>query len=95
MSEPADASAPAGSLSAGGEGGARCGSCGARIIWATNTAGNRVPLDAEPVSETGAGLYALLWPDDGRSAPRAIHAPPMYLTHMATCPNAAKWRRRG
>jgi hypothetical protein len=93
LSEPSDASAPGGSLSAERPANLRCRSCGAAILWALTPAGRRVPLDAEPVEyEAPAGRYAVLWPADG-GTPVAVHRPALYLTHFATCPNAASHRK--
>lgn len=81
-----------------------CRSCGASITWAVAESGKRIPVDAQPVAngnlrlsqEPGDGSFTiqrarvtgstidLLDPtDDGAR----------YVSHYATCPDAADWRR--
>lgn len=74
---------------------ATCRSCEAEIVWALTEHGRKIPLDAQPAEN---GTFALSIPPDGGD-PGAIHAPkvaapgPRYLSHFATCPNAAEHRR--
>lgn len=93
MSEPADASAPAGSPTAERPANLRCSSCGAPIFWACLPSGKRAPFDADPVeAEAPVGCYAMLWRDGGEP-PWAIHRPALWRSHFATCPNAAQHRK--
>lgn len=69
-----------------------CRSCGADVIWAKTPAGKSIPLDP------GARRYggnidlvegvALVIPKDERAG-----AGMLYVSHFATCVNAAKHRR--
>ena len=80
----------------------RCRSCEAHIIWARNQQTERLmPLDAKPVT-TGTLLLDPP-PRDGREpvlvtsthplyAARVGAGEPLYLSHFATCPNAAAHR---
>lgn len=69
-----------------------CRSCGAQIIWAVTASGSKMPVDAEPVengnlilrkteSESGPILVAIISPDGD------------YVSHFATCLNAAEHRK--
>lgn len=74
-----------------------CRSCGAPIKWAVTTAGRRIPIDAAP-SEKG---NITLQPGFVGGDPVAIIDLPLfdaargpkYLTHFASCKDAALWRR--
>lgn len=77
---------------------ATCRSCGAALVWRRTAKGNAIPLDAEPVSD-GNVL------DAGEDSPVVIlavgglvplDAPAgvLRVSHLATCPDAAKCRRR-
>lgn len=70
-----------------------CRSCGAEIIWAETVNGKRIPLDAEPNSE---GTFDLSEPIPG-CTPEATYTKkgtaPELMSHFATCPEAASWRR--
>lgn len=68
-----------------------CSSCGAPIRWAMTANGKPMPLDFEPVSNGnvvvrhGRAIIAgmtILEPNELR-----------YVSHFATCPNAASHRR--
>lgn len=81
--------------------GATCRSCGARIVWAVTSAGRRMPVDRES-SEAGtvslvvgaAGdLLALVLKGEGIRLARK-HEHPLHTAHFATCPEAAKHRRK-
>lgn len=78
---------------------ARCFSCGAEIVWAVTTKGNRMPVDAQPSSD---GNILLERRPDGAliavvSEPGGLELPglaaPRYKSHFATCPNASEHRR--
>lgn len=67
-----------------------CSSCGAPIVWGLTAAGERLPLDAEPLDVRGLFMR-------DRFSGRAITlelAYPVHRTHFATCPNAASHRKR-
>lgn len=73
---------------------AKCRSCGAAIIWAKTESGRSMPLDAEPVDPTRVNTTCIL--DRGVARFGAIDGPsgePRYVSHFATCPNAARHRR--
>jgi len=69
---------------------ARCKSCDAEIIWAVTEAGNRIPIDAEPI-ERPPNQFLLVEIDNEVVAHRAVE--PLYITHFATCPHADEHRR--
>ena len=71
-----------------------CRTCGAEIIWAKTRTGKSMPLDAIPVGQDVEGTCLL---EDGIAYFGAFdHKPdaPRYVSHFATCPNAAKHRRK-
>lgn len=73
---------------------ANCRSCGAPIVWAHTVGGMRLPVDLALVAggnvvldrTPGVGLVATYTKPDPAIA--------RYLSHFATCPDAAEWRRR-
>lgn len=64
----------------------KCRGCGADIIWAVTESGKRMPID--PKSEKRLVLMGR----DGNRGPLAM-ARDTYMSHFATCPNAADFRR--
>jgi hypothetical protein len=67
-----------------------CSSCGAAIIWVVMyPSGARMPLDAKPIG--GLIKIELGFPDTGHA--RGKDSEPLYLSHFATCPNAAQHRK--
>lgn len=83
----------------------RCSSCQAPIIWAEFKAtGTRAPLDAEPVPDgnlaiaswrpDGTALIVLADTVQGGQLALDTAPPERWVTHFATCPNAAEHRRR-
>lgn len=71
--------------------------CGASIFFALSTVGKAMPIDAEPVV---GGNLMLSQTNDGKlvasvdNAASALLLPePRYVSHFATCPDAAKFRR--
>ena len=79
-----------------------CDSCGATIIWAVTTTGERMAVDAEPVKGGNVLLVGDEW-----AAPTAkvidmwtfvkepqLQSLPRYVAHLTTCPGARKRRRR-
>jgi hypothetical protein len=71
---------------------AQCRSCDALIQWAETLDGNFMPLDLD-ATPTGTLVVingkVRLATDDDRRLRR-----PLYVSHFATCPQAAKWRRQ-
>lgn len=74
-----------------------CRSCGAAIIWATMPSGKKNPLDAEPSLIGNVRLG-----DGGTAAPlrdaeilkAREDGEALYISHFATCQNAAQHRRK-
>lgn len=67
---------------------ATCKSCGAEIIWAVTANGKRMPLDAKHSS--GFTIEGIA---DAREGTPLIASSRVYISHFATCPNAAEHRR--
>ncbi len=75
-----------------------CGSCGAPIRWGVTYSGKRMPIDPEPSELGNVRVFG-----DGRCAALGLTdieayrlaGIPLYLSHFATCPHAARHRRRG
>ena len=63
---------------------ANCRSCGAAIIWATTTAGKRMPLDPKPIS-VAIG--------EGVTNGGTVEIRRGYVSHFATCPSADQHRK--
>lgn len=79
----------------------RCTSCGAPIRWVVTKRGRRMPLDPDQNSERGnvkpctvggETVWAVLAGNELASA-RANHEE-LYVSHFATCPNAAAHRTK-
>ena len=74
----------------------KCRSCGRPIIWTITTKGKRMPVDANPDPNGNIALDELA---DGTvrasvTGPSpALITEPRYMSHFATCPEAARWRR--
>jgi hypothetical protein len=86
-----------------------CRSCGADVVFVVTTGAHLMPIDAVPVAEgnvvlTGRHVFSV----GGARGPEArvelagqlsldalveTEAPPRYLPHFATCPEADDWRR--
>jgi len=70
---------------------ATCRSCGAPIVWVVMfPSGKRMPLDAKP-------LHGLIRVEPGAPATghmRGKDAEDLYVSHFATCPNAAQHRKK-
>lgn len=79
---------------------AHCRSCGAPIVFGTNVSTRKpMPVDAEPSEVGNISRYDAA---DGprfvvlaRSKAAAMRAQgvALYLSHFASCPNAAQWRK--
>lgn len=73
-----------------------CSSCGAEISWVVSaTSGVAMPLDAAPCADgnivvSGGKAHVLNRSLFAAEAPET----PRYKSHFATCPNAAKHRRK-
>lgn len=72
----------------------RCRSCGSPVVWATTSVGGKkIPIDPDPVSTGNLTITR----DAGRGVlahTAAAGSPvPRYVSHFATCPNAAQHRR--
>lgn len=64
----------------------KCSSCGADIVWGRTVGNKRMPLDAKPLQ--GFDLET-----DGPLAGTTGPLTAFYVSHFATCPNAAQHRR--
>jgi hypothetical protein len=82
----------------------RCRSCNAEIFWGViGQDGRKIPVDA---TATEDGNLSVDWPRDPEFPPRVealgvgvararrAAGESLYRTHFATCPNAAKHRKR-
>jgi hypothetical protein len=70
-----------------------CRSCGARITWVRTESGKAMPIDVAPradgnVGVTGGGIAVYLKADEQWQGPR-------YVSHFASCPQSARWRKPG
>lgn len=77
-----------------------CRSCGAAVRWVETAAGKRMPLDPEPVDGGNVELRQVML-DRQRHTIAVVHPVgqpaldeqgPRYVSHFATCPNAAAHR---
>jgi hypothetical protein len=74
-----------------------CRSCGAEILWAETERGKRMPVDKEPVADGNLGLFYLGDQDEPQirpldAAPQLFDTEVRYVSHFATCPDAAEHR---
>lgn len=74
-----------------------CGSCGAAIFWVHGTSGKANPLDAAPVANGNIVIRENLLGEPvayylGRTNV-AQPGEPRFVSHFATCPQAAQHRR--
>jgi len=77
-----------------------CHSCAEPIRWVRTVGGKRMPVDLATDSNRGNVLIALIGGEEigtvlvgnELASARANHEP-LYLSHFATCPNAAQHRR--
>lgn len=73
-----------------------CSSCGAPMYWVITADGKHMPIDADPVRD--GGFIATL-KSDGLHVEAYLPMDPThrdrnrYVSHFATCPNAAAHRR--
>ena len=79
---------------------ATCRSCGAPIIWRRTPTGGRIPLDADPrpndgnVLDYGDELAIVVLSHAGLVPLDAAPGGTLRVSHFATCPDAAKHRRK-
>lgn len=75
----------------------RCRSCDAEIVWAETVNGKKIPLDAghhlRGVRVKRDDPLILADEGDVRAGNAVIRAVPTYVSHFATCPNAAEHRK--
>lgn len=83
-----------------------CKSCGARIAWVRTVEGRNMPMDVGPsehgnlrvVGRMGAHPVVAAYADAAAAAHAAtmqgLPDEPRWLSHFATCPNAAQHRKR-
>jgi hypothetical protein len=69
---------------------AECRSCGAPITWAITDKRRRIPLDPEP---NPAGNIRLDLTHAHILTKGETYYGPRYMSHFATCPNAAQHRK--
>ena len=76
-----------------------CRSCGAPVVWAVTVTGAMMPVDRDPVD---GGNIDLVHSGDASGTPTAhvlsesqptLYGGDRYVSHFATCPNAAEHRR--
>ncbi len=73
---------------------ARCRSCGAAIEWVLTDSGKSMPVDTQPRAD---GTLVLSTENDvlrARSPGLFDAGKPRYVSHFATCPQAAQHRRK-
>ena len=77
----------------------RCKSCGARIVWALTDGDKRMPVDAEPSARGNIKLVWIPSLNEYRAVvqrdvkPDNVSKEPLYLSHFASCAQAAQHRR--
>jgi hypothetical protein len=83
-----------------------CKSCGTDIVWAVSERGRRMPVDAERrpdgnivLSHRRVGEPPVALVQSAESIERLrqqapAHEVALFVSHFATCPNAAKHRKR-
>jgi hypothetical protein len=69
---------------------ANCKSCGAEIIWATSVNDKPIPLDAKPEKRLILVFHRNVERGDYNEA-RMVDT---YVSHFASCPDAAQHRKR-
>jgi len=72
----------------------KCRRCPAQIFFVLSEKGRPIPMDAEPVQ--GFTLEKRKPGADGLHYPHYVaHHARVYISHFATCPEAASFRRDG
>ncbi len=69
---------------------AKCQSCGKPIRWCKTTSGTNIPLDEAPTPQGNLVIDNQV----ARTATPADGGKPRFMTHFATCPNAAQHRKK-
>lgn len=81
---------------------AECGSCHAEIEWVVTESGARMPLDVASVEggnltftgrTVNGGREVRYMKRQGREGGLLAEPAPTYVSHFATCPDAAQYRR--
>lgn len=79
----------------------QCSSCHEPIIWARTQLGERMPVDAKPDPERGNVILTGAPPHvragvltHGQASGARAAGQRLYTSHLATCPHAARHRRR-
>jgi len=73
-----------------------CRSCGAEIVWLVTPKGHMMPVDPAPATDGNVAIddgIATVLSDDAIVVAR-LHGRVLWLSHFATCPDAARHRRR-
>lgn len=78
---------------------ARCSSCGAAILWTTTLDGRRMPVDLRPSSQGTVAIEQEEANDGPFWESQVIRAGEregrvLRTSHFATCPDAARHRRK-
>jgi hypothetical protein len=72
-----------------------CRSCNAPVLWVRTTSGALMPLDAEPVENGNIALIdGVAHTRRGDLFEEMLPDGPRYQSHFASCPNAAKHRKK-
>lgn len=77
----------------------RCTSCQAELVWTLTVPGTRMPVDVAPTPTgnvrldlDGFTIRATVTPDATPDMFDPTDSGFRYLSHFATCPDAAAWR---
>lgn len=68
-----------------------CAACEAPMVWARTKGGRRIPLDPEPTERGNVTVSVDLFGD--LLADVGAPGPGKYVSHFATCPKAASFRK--
>lgn len=79
-----------------------CKSCGARIVWVRTAEGRNMPIDTQPSPAGNVRIIGLkgnhpvvaVYRDADTAAGLADPDEQRWLSHFATCPQAAEHRRK-
>lgn len=72
---------------------ARCSTCGAPILWAKTAKGKPMPLDAEPRDDGNVVLERGVAIVIGPLEHVTRRTEPLFVSHLATCPQAKDHRK--
>jgi hypothetical protein len=75
----------------------KCRSCKKPVVWTkTEKLGRNMPVDSDPIY---SGNIMLRQPEPGGPiiaiTVQPHHQVKRYISHFATCPNRARWRKKG